>query len=111
VRTGVVVVDRDLKVTSWNHRAEDLWGLRAEEVQGQNILNLDIGLPTSQLRASIRACLSGEAEYAPAVLTATNRRGKAITCKVTGSPLVGQGKEVRGVILLMEEQAASETAH
>ncbi len=26
VRSGVVVIDRDLRVTAWNHRAEDLWG-------------------------------------------------------------------------------------
>jgi hypothetical protein len=39
---------------------------------------------------------------------ATNRRGKAIMCRVSASPLVSNSvaghKEVRGVILLMEEQ-------
>src|SRR5205807_1972423 len=48
VRTAVVVVDRELHVIAWNHRAEDLWGLRGDEVKGQNFLNLDIGLPIEQ---------------------------------------------------------------
>ncbi len=62
LRSGVVVLDRELHVIAWNPRAEDLWGLRAEEVRSQNFLNLDIGLPTEQLRAGIRACLNGDGD-------------------------------------------------
>src|SRR5262249_51027150 len=105
VRSGVVVVDRELHVVIWNNRAEDLWGLRADEVKGQNFLNLDIGLPASQLRPAIRECLGGTHNHAEVVLPATNRRGKSITCKITVSPLSGSGKEVRGAILMMEENA------
>src|SRR5262245_26350526 len=42
LRAAVAVVDRDLRVMLWNERAEDLWGLRADEVQGRHFLNLDI---------------------------------------------------------------------
>ena len=52
MRSGVVVLDRELHVIAWNPRAEDLWGLRADEVQAQTFLNLDIGLPIEQLRAA-----------------------------------------------------------
>ena len=38
----------------WNRQAEELWGLRPEEAVGQHFLNLDIGLPTDQLRPLIR---------------------------------------------------------
>src|SRR5262249_45463002 len=38
VRVGVMVVDRNFRVQSWNHKSEDLWGLRTAEVQGQNFL-------------------------------------------------------------------------
>jgi two-component system CheB/CheR fusion protein len=102
-RGGVVVVDRDLLVLVWNHRAEDLWGLRAEEVQGKNFLNLDIGLPVEQLKQPVRACLAGEAVPADMAVAAINRRGKSITCRINCAPLVGVGGEIRGVILLMEE--------
>jgi two-component system CheB/CheR fusion protein len=107
VRSGVIVLDRELHVIAWNHRAEDLWGLRTEEVKGQNFLNLDIGLPADQLRSGIRACLSGDSDYTETVVPATNRRGRAITCKVIGTPLMGPAKEARGVILLMDEEPAA----
>jgi two-component system CheB/CheR fusion protein len=109
LRSGVVVLDRELHVIAWNPRAEDLWGLRADEVRSQNFLNLDIGLPTAQLRTHIRACLSGDGDHMEQVVPATNRRGRAITCRVTVSPLSGGNREVRGVILLMDEQGAGST--
>jgi two-component system CheB/CheR fusion protein len=105
VRSGVVVLDRELHVIAWNRRAEDLWGARADEVRGQNFLNLDIGLPTDQLRPAIRASLVGESDCAPVVVAATNRRGQSIFCKVTGTPLLGASREPRGVVLMVDEQA------
>jgi two-component system CheB/CheR fusion protein len=110
LRVGVVVVDRDLLVRVWNHKAEDLWGLREDEVQGQHFLNLDIGLPVQQIRQPMRACLAGEADYRDIVLPATNRRGRTIECKVGCTPLLGAGREIRGVILLMEEDGDARLA-
>src|SRR5205814_8828047 len=86
VRSGVVVVDRELHVIAWNRRAEDLWGLRSEEAKGQNFLNLDIGLPTDQLRAAVRAAIGGDGEVREVVVHAVNRRGKNLACKVTSTP-------------------------
>jgi two-component system CheB/CheR fusion protein len=100
---GAVVVNQDLNVLVWNHRAEDLWGLRADEVQGKGLLNLDIGLPVQELRGLVRAALAGESGRAEVVLDAVNRRGKKIKCRVTCSPLVMPGKKRDGVILMMEE--------
>ncbi|HEV8676093.1 MAG TPA: CheR family methyltransferase [Methylomirabilota bacterium] len=103
LRAGVAVVDRELKVLVWNDRATDLWGLRADEVQGRHLLNLDIGLPVSELRQPIRACLSGESRYQQLSLDATNRRGRPIRCTVTCSPLDASGAgAARGAIVLME---------
>ncbi|HEY7294574.1 MAG TPA: PAS domain-containing protein, partial [Dehalococcoidia bacterium] len=104
LRSGVVVVNRNLLVQIWNERAEDLWGLRADEVLGKNVLNLDIGLPLQRLRRPLRACLAGELSNHDEVLDATNRRGRGIRCMVSITPLVGGEEEIRGVILLMDEQ-------
>ena len=54
------MLDENYNVLMWNHRAEDLWGLRADEVRGKSFLGLDIGLPVGELRPLVRACLSGE---------------------------------------------------
>ena len=57
------MLDRNYNVLVWNRRAEDLWGLRADEVKGKSFLNLDIGLPAGELRPIIRACLCGETDH------------------------------------------------
>ena len=31
---GVVVIDNDMRVLAWNAKAQDLWGLRSDEVVG-----------------------------------------------------------------------------
>ncbi len=103
-RGGVVVVDQNQMVLVWNHKAEDLWGLRSEEVQGVHFMNLDIGLPVEQLHQPIRSCLSGEKRSQELILSAVNRRGRPITCQIVCTPLLGPGDEVRGAILLMEAQ-------
>jgi two-component system CheB/CheR fusion protein len=104
LRGGVVVLDRELKVLVWNSQAEDLRGLRGDEVIGQHFLNLDIGLPVERLGRPLRACLSEDAVQSTTTLDATNRRGKSITCDVTCMPLVGPRSEVRGAILVMESR-------
>jgi two-component system, chemotaxis family, CheB/CheR fusion protein len=104
LRSAVAVVDRDLHVRKWSRRAEDMWGLRSEEVLQKNFLNLDIGLPVDRLRAPIRACLAREADVLDLTIGATNRRGRAIEVRVTCTPLAAAAADpARGVILLMEE--------
>ena len=103
LRIGVVVLDREMTVRVWNRKAEDLWGLRQDEVEAQGLLGLDIGLPVERLKGPIRACMEGRSDYQEVVLDATNRRGRAIQCRVTASPLLGPERDSRGVVLLMEE--------
>ena len=99
-------MDRELHVIAWNQRAEDLWGLRADEVKGQNFLNLEIGLPTDQLRSGIRTALAGERDVTEISIPATNRRGKSIDVRITVTPLIEpEQKQTQGVILFMEEVA------
>jgi two-component system CheB/CheR fusion protein len=101
--SGAIVVNRNLDVLMWNKRSQELWGLRADEVQGKSFLNLDIGLPVAELRAPIRACLAGESEQLELKLDATNRRGKPVRLHVTCTPLRTGRSDRDGAILLMEE--------
>ena len=109
LRSAVAVVDRDLHIRKWSRRAEDLWGLRQDEVLHKNFLNLDIGLPVDRLRAPIRACLARESEFLDVTLDATNRRGRPVQVHVTCTPLATAARptQARGVILLMEEVAVN----
>jgi two-component system CheB/CheR fusion protein len=97
------VLDLDLQVRVWSDRAQELWGLRAEEVRLKHFLDLDIGLPVAQLSDPIRACVTSDRGYAEVVLPAINRRGRAIQCYCTLSHLTQEGGD-RGIILLMDER-------
>ncbi|MEM9903969.1 MAG: CheR family methyltransferase [Cyanobacteria bacterium P01_D01_bin.44] len=102
IRAGVVVLDRQFNILTWNQETEEFWGLRTHEVEGQSFWNLDIGLPVDQLRDAIRACLNGENRL-ELELDAINRRGQSFACRVTCTPLMGPNEERQGIILLMEK--------
>jgi two-component system CheB/CheR fusion protein len=106
MRGGVIVLGPDLMVQIWNNQSQELWGLRAEEVQGRQFLTLDIGLPVESLVQPVRACLSGASTHHETVVEACNRRGKLISCKVTITPMLDPDEVICGVILLMEQQAS-----
>lgn len=84
--SGVAVVDANLAVQVWNDRAVELWGIRVEEAQGKSIVALDIGLPVAQLAVPLHEALR-TGEGAQLVLDAVNRRGRALKCRVTITPL------------------------
>ena len=102
VAAGVVVLDSDLMVRSWNKGAEELWGLRADEVRQQPFFNLVFGLPTGEVRDLVHQCLTSGRRAGPIQVAAINRIGRTITCTVTCSPLKSTG-DGEGAVLLMEE--------
>ena len=105
LRSGIAVLDRDLRVLVWNRQAEELWGARSTEVEHMNFFSLDIGLPLEQIAQPIRASLAGTLPSYEALLPAVNRRGRAINCKTTIFPLIAPNTDKpRGVIVMMEEQ-------
>jgi two-component system CheB/CheR fusion protein len=102
LRVGLVVLDARFSIQVWNKKAEDLWGLRADEVQGHLFFDLDIGLPLNDLLTRIRAWQTQTDDEQAIVLDAINRRGRSIRCRVLCTPLI-IGNQHEGVILLMEE--------
>ena len=87
LRAAVVVTNADLDVLVWNERAAEMWGLRACEVEGKSLLELDIGLPVLELEDSIRACIAdGDTSRQIA-----SRRGQSPR---SGVPLSGHGERL-----------------
>ncbi len=108
LRSGVVVVSPELHILIWNRKAEDMWGLRFDEVFSNHFMSLDIGLPIEQLRQPLRVILNGDAISQEVILNARNRRGKAIKCQIILTPLNNSTTDIQGVILLMEERPQEE---
>jgi two-component system CheB/CheR fusion protein len=110
---GVAVLDTQQRVQIWNNRAEDLWGLRRDEALDHHFLSLDIGLPSEELAAPLRAVLSGSSERESRELQAVNRRGRSIVCAATVLPLIaspaGDGTKVRGAIVMMEDHPPADS--
>jgi two-component system CheB/CheR fusion protein len=104
MQAGIAVVSHDLQVQVWNARAEELWGLRQEEVVGQHLLNLDIGLPVEGVRPLIRQALADPPGQASAVLDAVNRRGHSIQVSIAVSSLTQTDTQPAGVLIVMTEE-------
>jgi two-component system CheB/CheR fusion protein len=102
-RAGVVVVDQDLRVRVWNAAAEDLWGIRQDEVAGHHLLDLDIGLPVSELHPLLRRQVAGEGPAHDTVeLDAVNRRGRPVRVRVTVSAFQESPDQRGGAVVLMD---------
>jgi two-component system CheB/CheR fusion protein len=103
LRGAVIVVDPSFVILIWNHVAEDLWGLRLDEVKGHSLMNLDIGLPVGKLRNAIQTCIADGTEQQDLILDAVNRRGRNIKCRVAITAFLNARRQRQGAILMMEE--------
>jgi two-component system CheB/CheR fusion protein len=106
IQQGVVVVDRTLRVLAWSRRATDLWGLRDDEVEGEHLLNLDIGIPVQRLRDPIRGVLAGE-EVSEVEVEGHDRRGKPVKVRIEVAPLEtapGQDGPYGAILLVSAER-------
>jgi len=97
---GVVVMNRDGAITTWNQTAERLWGLRAEQAVGRQIFGLPIGEVVQRMRPMFDRALRGEPSALSDVAYLTADRGsrRGVLRMV---PLLNPTGEVSGVIALM----------
>jgi two-component system CheB/CheR fusion protein len=101
--SGVAVVDADLRVLAWNHRAEDLWGVRTDEAVGEHLFNLDIGLPLEGVRNALRSSLTDDTtEPFTTTIEAVNRRGRSLQARVTLTPIQRRAANDPAAMLMMD---------
>jgi two-component system, chemotaxis family, CheB/CheR fusion protein len=103
LRSGLVVVDREMKVVVWNRAAEELWGLRSDETIGAAFTSLDMGLPLDGIRPLIGNALVDPESFGETEVAAVNRRGRQALVRVTCTPFLA-GDSVSGAMLLMDAQ-------
>jgi two-component system, chemotaxis family, CheB/CheR fusion protein len=100
---GVVVIDENHIVQSWNRWSENAWGLRSEEVVGTSFEALDIGFPVHLLRGSLVEVQCGRETVAEQVLEGLDRRGRPILCRVRVAPLSSDDAEASGLVIAFED--------
>jgi two-component system CheB/CheR fusion protein len=103
VNDGIIVLNSDGTVRSWNRWSENTWGLRAEEVVGQRFADLDIGLPVKSLQDDVMDIMSGQKHHAERVISGIDRRGRSLTCRVRLSALMLDDRSPQGVVLIIED--------
>jgi two-component system CheB/CheR fusion protein len=104
IRSGLAVVDNEMRILAWNRGAEELWGLRRDEAAGQHLLNLDIGLPMAELAPAVRSALQDEDFDTTVRVKAVNRRGRRISLHVRCGSLRSPSNTIQGCILIMDTE-------
>jgi two-component system CheB/CheR fusion protein len=102
ITMGMIVVDHDMQVVEWNRCSEELWGLRSEEVVGNALTGLDIGLPIDELKSLIGNAFVDPEATGETRIEAVNRRGKKVALRVTCSSFRSAAGSISGALLLME---------
>jgi two-component system CheB/CheR fusion protein len=105
VHFGMTVVDREMRVVIWNRGCEELWGLRAEEITGEMLTALDIGLPMDQVRPLIGNAFVDPENPGELFVDAVNRRGRPTRLRVTCTSFQSPDGGVNGALLLMDPQS------
>ena len=97
VKAAIIATRPDGTIVYWNPFAEELYGWRAEEVIGRNILDITVPMDNPQSAADIIASLhagkSWEGEF-----TVRHRDGTHFTASVTDSPIFDEAGVLIGIV-------------
>ena len=100
--SAVIVVDHGGVIQLWNHRAEEMWGVRSDEAIGRSLYSLDFGLPRAEdVQVAIREATEGRSPEVVDV-DAVDRRGRPIRCRITSTPLLADPPTGAAVIAVEE---------
>jgi len=97
VKVAIIATRPDGQIVCWNRFAEQLYGWRAEEVIGSNILDITVPMNNAQsatdIMASLRAGKSWEGDF-----TVRHRDGTHFTASVTDSPIFDETGLMIGIV-------------
>jgi len=95
---SVFVTDRALVVTAWNQAAERMWGLRAAQATGRELMALPLGEATRILRTPLETVSKRGVPVEVRDVPYTLPGGEVRTAVVKLAPLYDGGGELIGVI-------------
>jgi two-component system, chemotaxis family, CheB/CheR fusion protein len=101
LQSAVIMLDRELLVELWNSKAEELWGLRSEEVEREPFATLEFGLPVAAVLPVIRRCLDSSAVLDTVELEGVTRTGKPTRFRLACSSIDGP-EPASGVVLVVD---------
>ena len=103
IRDGIVVVDREGRITAWNRAMEERSGLNATEVRGLPFLDAFLTLKAQGFAKVLTRILEQNEEVALGGFEhETHHRGR-VTMDLKGSPLRNATGEVIGAVFALED--------
>jgi two-component system CheB/CheR fusion protein len=103
---AVVVVDPDLRVRTWNRRAQERWSRTRQEVMRRSLFGLDIGFPLDALAEPLRAALEGRDHEPHFELDSVDGRSEPEPTLVSLRALRTSGDEIAGAVLVVAPASA-----
>ncbi len=103
IRDGIVVVDREGRITAWNRAMEQLYGMTAIEARGLPILEAFPKLKAQGFAKIIERILEENEEVALGGFEHETRFRGRVTMDLKGSPLRTPTGEVIGAVFALED--------
>jgi PAS domain S-box-containing protein len=103
IQDGVIVLDRQGRITEWNRAMEKGYGIAAAEVRGLSIVEVLPSLKTEAFGERLAWILEGDQEIAVSGVEHETRHRGRVTMNIKGSPLRTLTGEVIGAVLALED--------
>lgn len=103
IRDGIVVVDREGRISAWNRALEERIGMEASEVLGLPILEAFPKLKAQGFSVILAKILDGDQEVELRGFEHETRDGERVTMALKGTPLRAATGEVTGAVFALED--------
>lgn len=94
---GVLTIDKDCRVTSFNRSAEEITGFRREEVKGEECCNV-LRSEICDEACPLKAVMEREKPVFTYEIMITNKAGNQVPVNITTSPLRNSANEIIGAV-------------
>ena len=103
IQDGIIVLDRQGRITEWNRAMEEGYRIPAAEVRGQSILEVFPSLRAEGFEGSLGRILEENEEVTLERCEHETRHRRRVTMNIKGSPLRTLTGEVIGAVLALED--------
>ncbi len=103
IRDGIVVLDREGRISDWNHAMEERYGISAGDVRGMPVLVVFPTLKAERFEEVLPRILRENKDVALEGFEYETRDRRRVTVNIKGSPLRTPTGEVIGAVLTLED--------
>jgi len=103
ISLGLIVIDRNNLIATWNHATEELWLIRDENAIGRDFFELGMGDRLPGIKEKIDEAFREKKNIKIEALGVTDYRGEKRFLDMTLVPLIDPDGGMRGVIIITSD--------